>query len=578
VNSGWKAQSLQLQQNPVLEVDQAERRGLKRIQIGFRCAIAAFALIECWIARFSMNPDGVSYLDMGDMYWRGHWGAALNSYWSPFYSWMTGLVLCLSKPSMRWEYPIIHLLNLAVFLAMLGSFEFFWRQLLMARGDGTWSGKSLQAAWAMGYLLFASMHLGIGELCSVTPDQVVAALVYLVFGLLLRFSARRMALSSAAVLGIVLGIGYLTKAAMLSFGVVVCAVVLAICWKQRAGLRLAAVTIACFLAVCLPLIAALSWKTHRLNYGDAGKLNIAWFVNDIKPIFRHWQSDGGSSGQPTHSTRKIMNFPAVYEFGEPMDGTYPVWYAPAYWWEGVDSRMNSGRELTALLVNLKDISSYLLRRLGILTASILTIFLLGKPRLEAWRQLGRYWPILLPSAAVFLMYAMVTWEIRYTAAFMLTVYGALFVSSSCVQEDRRVIVVQVACLFVGLMVGALVLGGLIHTEKKAATWQRQIDFAEQLRLLGIKPGTKIALLGDGFEESLWARLDRVNIVAEVPRDFEWGDSTAAFWNASAFTENSVLDCLKNTGARAVIADIPQRELPPGWLRISDTGKAVYLFQ
>ena len=252
-----------------------QHHGLGKIRWGFRCTIAACALIECWIVRYSMNPDGVSYPDMGDLYWRGDWGAALNSYWSPLYSWLTGLVLKLAKPSMRWEYPGVHLLNFAIFLVMLCAFEFFWRELLATRSGDAWTGKSRLYAWVMGYLLFACVHLGVGELASVNPDLIVAALVYLVFGLLLRFSAGRMRASSAAMLGVALGIGYLAKAAMLPFGIIVAAVLIALCWKRRAGLRLAALTIACFLALSAPFITALSCQSHRLNDGDAGKLNIA---------------------------------------------------------------------------------------------------------------------------------------------------------------------------------------------------------------------------------------------------------------------------------------------------------------
>ena len=33
----------------------------------------------------------------------------------------------MTKPSMRWEYPEVHLLNFTIFGATLFCFEFFWR-------------------------------------------------------------------------------------------------------------------------------------------------------------------------------------------------------------------------------------------------------------------------------------------------------------------------------------------------------------------------------------------------------------------------------------------------------------------
>jgi hypothetical protein len=47
---------------------QNEQRSIARLQWRFRWAIAVCALIDCWICRFNMNPDGVAYLDMGDLY------------------------------------------------------------------------------------------------------------------------------------------------------------------------------------------------------------------------------------------------------------------------------------------------------------------------------------------------------------------------------------------------------------------------------------------------------------------------------------------------------------------------------
>lgn len=567
-----------MQEDAVLKGQENACPGLKRVQWGFRCAIAACALIDCWIARYSMNPDGVSYLDMGDLYWQRNWGAALNSYWSPFYGWILGLLLKLTKPSMRWEYPEVHLLNLAIFLAMLCSFEFFWREVLAARTGEAWTGTSRKHAWGVGYLLFACMHLSVSGLAGVNPDQIVAALVYIVFGLLLKFSAGRMSVSSAGLLGAALGIGYLTKAAMLPFGVIVVAVLIAMSWKSRAGLWQATAAITCFLALSAPFIAALSWKSHQLNYGDAGKLNIAWSVNGVKPIFRHWQGDTKGSARPPHTTRKIMSQPEIYEFADPVAGTYPVWYAPAYWYQGADTHMHPDREAAALFTNLKLISAYTIRELGILTAVMLTIFLFGGRLKESWQQLLRYWAILLPSLAVFLMYAMVTWEPRYTSAFMLALFGAIFASSSIVEKNGRVAVFQIACLFVGLMVGALLLKDIMVSQRKTRNSEQQIEFAEQLRTMGIGSGSRVALLGDGFDESSWARLDRVKIVAEVPRDFDGGNSTALFWSSTLDVEKAVLDKLKGAGAQVVVAAVPNRDLPSGWLRVRDTGKVVYLLQ
>ena len=137
----------------------------------------------------------------------------------------------------------MHLLNFAILIVTLFCFEFFWRELLAVREEGAWAGASRQYAWAMGYLLFANMYLDSfssyhwdSELGIVTPDLVVAGVMFLVFGMILRFADGRMGMVSAAIYGLTLGIGYLAKTAMLPFGFVVLATMIGIAWKRRSGL------------------------------------------------------------------------------------------------------------------------------------------------------------------------------------------------------------------------------------------------------------------------------------------------------------------------------------------------------
>ena len=85
---------------------------------------------EAWAARATMFPDGVSYLDIGDAYWRGDWHNAINAYWSPLYPWITGLFLRVFKPSPDWEFPLVHLINFFIYIVALTCFEFFLRTFL----------------------------------------------------------------------------------------------------------------------------------------------------------------------------------------------------------------------------------------------------------------------------------------------------------------------------------------------------------------------------------------------------------------------------------------------------------------
>src|SRR5947209_187208 len=106
----------------------ADIQGASR-NLALRIACWAIALTlggcQAWATRFTMNPDGVSYLDIGDAYWRHDWHNAINAYWSPLYSWILGFFINVVKPTPYWEYPLVHLVNFFIYVGALGCFEFF---------------------------------------------------------------------------------------------------------------------------------------------------------------------------------------------------------------------------------------------------------------------------------------------------------------------------------------------------------------------------------------------------------------------------------------------------------------------
>ena len=87
-------------------------------------ASLALGALHEWFGRYSMNPDGISYLDLGDFFFRRDWANAVNAYWSPLYPWTLGVVLGITKPSPKWEFPLVHLVNFGVFVAALFAFRF----------------------------------------------------------------------------------------------------------------------------------------------------------------------------------------------------------------------------------------------------------------------------------------------------------------------------------------------------------------------------------------------------------------------------------------------------------------------
>src|SRR5215208_5932895 len=193
---------------------------------GLRIAAVLVGLLYATIAIHdqSMNEDGVSYLDLGDAYLAGDW-RPINSVWSPLYPLILGSVLRLVRPSLQWEFTVVHLVNFGVYVLALICFEFFWRETRRALETEVRSdpGKIILPEWAwwtFGHTLFIWSAVVLIRLRTVTPDMVVAAIVYLAAGLLVRIGTAQSRPTTHPAFGGLLGLGYLTKAVMFPIGLI----------------------------------------------------------------------------------------------------------------------------------------------------------------------------------------------------------------------------------------------------------------------------------------------------------------------------------------------------------------------
>src|SRR5437763_13830751 len=103
-------------------LEQPQRLRPPRVRIFLWLLAIALGAVQAWATRFTMNPDGISYLDIGDAYWRGDWHMAINAYWSPLYSWLLGFCVEVLKPSAYCEYPIAHWVSFLIYVAAIGCF------------------------------------------------------------------------------------------------------------------------------------------------------------------------------------------------------------------------------------------------------------------------------------------------------------------------------------------------------------------------------------------------------------------------------------------------------------------------
>jgi hypothetical protein len=196
------------------------------------------------------------------------------------------------RPSPYWEYPVVQLVNFGIYVATACAFEYFLIPLVRGRDDEI--GQRFIA-----YALFLWSSLQLIGVSAVNPDMVVAGTTYAAFGILARDANKW----SPPTLAVALAAGYYAKAFVFPVAALILGAGLALSPRRRQICMASAI----FAVICCPLVIALSLKTGHMTIGDTGRLNYAWFVNNVES--RLWQGGPPRSGRPVHPARILLDSP-----------------------------------------------------------------------------------------------------------------------------------------------------------------------------------------------------------------------------------------------------------------------------
>jgi hypothetical protein len=543
------------------------------VRIFFWCMVLVLGLLRVWAHRNDVAPDSISYIEIAWATARFGLHQIVNAYWSPLYPFLLSLVFRYFHPPAQWEFTAAHLLNFAVYVASLASFELFLKELILQRQTaGESPEKSLPVSprtfWIWGYVFFLwASYFWLGPEW-VTPDLCVAELVFLAAALLFRIRRGRGSWLVFAGLGALLGLGYLVKAAMFPLAFVF--LFSAFCLGRIAGASFPAAALRTLLAAgvfagfALPLVLALSAMKGRATFGDSGRISYTEYIDRATKTV-HWQGEPLGTGIPAHPTRKIFSDPAVYEFAAPIQSSYPPWYDPSYWYEGVRPHFLLKGQLWALF---RAANMYLkiFSKSGALWVVLVTLWVVGRKAL-AWGSFAPgAWLVILPSAAALAMYALVLVEFRYVAPFtlMLMFWTLARVRIVAGAEPRllrcfHLVIILAPALAVGWAV-ARDLYDVIRN-KPYEPWV----VAQQLHAMGIPPGTDVGYIGTGLG-AYWAHLAGVRIIVEIPNIEQ-----PRFVAADAARRQQVLALFSSVGARAVVTRNADVANPAdGWRQIPGT--------
>jgi len=515
-----------------------------------RIILSLLALVQAWSSRHEISSlDGISYLELGRAYMRGDWEHAISAYWSPLYSWILGPVFSILNPSPDQEFFCAKVVNFVIFLPALFSFEWFFKQAFLnskKRQDEPALNDNI--VMICGYAIFSYGALIWNGVNVDSPDLLSSVFMFLAAGILINMN-QQTPLKTFFILGLVLAAGYLSKAVFFPFAFCIFIICFAVMKKQSARVFGA---VAAFLLISAPYMCALSYQKERITFGDSGRLNYAWFVNPVFQSPNNWQGGPPGSGNPIHPTRQILQAPAVYEFASPVAGTYPPWFDPSYWWEGVTIGFDAQKQASVCLRNARFFGRHFL----IILFCVLLFLIYEKKSFRATTDLfTNQWRVLIPVVIGLGLYFVgidLQWvyvplhpSTRYIAGFLVLLFVAAlmeFRSVASVRQNRLSIVVLVASIFVFGVTGLHVLKGVTESAGGSVShW----TVAQELQREGIHTGDKVAIIGDEDDHVIWAHLTGVRIVAQVPEV-----QTNAGISAADFQELSRV--LRKFGVRAIV--------------------------
>ena len=548
------------------------------------CACTCLALVDAWAGRQYIDADGISYLDMSDAFLKHNWHLLINPQWSPLYPFMLGVATWIAHPTAYWEFPTAHLVNLAIFIGALASFEFLMRQvlLLLRKNDGqqdaSKAGSLPTWIWqVLGYSLFAwSTFVMISGLRRVSPDLCVALFVFLDAGLLLKLRASGNKTRTSLLLGLSLGLGYLAKAILFPMAFVFMLVAFFAIRERSKALVPLLTTILAFAAIATPMVILISRVAGRPSYSESGPLNFVWQANggDCIPFntFR-------SSPDLNHRMHLLHEDPDVFSITGPVAATYSPWFDPEYWNAGAKGAFIPRNQIRIIALNFAGLfTGMYMTPLWVLVAGGIAIFFINPGVPRRFAQLAGTWPLLLPGVTGLCLYTLVLVLPRYIAPFLVLVLLGLFpwiFAGKFAHREKPIVIATTVTATAVFLYSALFV--VLHLTRPLPAMRgpggEHYRAAAALNGDGVLPGQSVGLIGGSWDAMIWARLARVHIIAQMPED-----DTRTFWQASdPRMKAEVYDAFAKAGAKAVITEqIPPPSGIAEWQKLADTPYSVHM--
>lgn len=564
--------------------------------------VSVFGAVEGLYGRTQYLGDWISYLNVSRAVSSHDWKGIFDPMWNPGYPALIAAARALAPRTAEGEWYAIAALNWIIFLATYASVGYLIRSVVESQGQPVAQEFRQPVITWTTCILFLGFELGFDRVSRVAPDLLVSLLFILGCAQILRVIGRPTA-RSAAILGLILGLGCWVKSVFVAYAAIFLLVLLLARFRGKIPWRTLAISASVFLALFIPYVSGMSWSYGQLTLGTSGELNYAFYVNRL-PHWTNWRGDSSQLGSPLHPAAQLLSDLPVFSFREPFASTYPPYNNLSYWYRGFHHNFSIRNQSAAV-----GRTSYFLARIvkhhPILCAFLIVLLGIGLKhdwRVSALRRAKSLWPLLLLSVFATATYLLVHVEDRYLGGIflVLSLLPLTLLLDSLLAARRS---------FLALVVAMYVVGAFLELKHNdGATLQAALhcqDFhhdpqwklAAALEADGLRPGDAVALIGSGEPNFRcgWAYLARIRLVAEfgsLPWRIEPWDRTPfdhsaveqadknwgiAFWQLAPEQRERVIRAFQATGARAIVSLVQPGSASSGWTPVADTSTWIYSF-
>ena len=491
------------------------------------CCVAALTLFTAVLFKLHdeiryPSSDTGSYVEIARQVRAGNYSALKNPYWSPAYPALLSLFIPTDSSPARDKAGLI-LSQWILLCGVVLSFAYLCAQISKLPTE---LGQQLATlVLCVGFLFGVAFHIKM-YVPTYTPDTLVSIVVFLALGLACRLPDLEAGIGLYVLFGAILATGYYAKAAMFPSSLLLLGLMAFTHWHKRRSLVPIGVATATFFALSMPLIVVISTSLGRFSLGEVGRLNYAWHVNGYEAHLG-WVGAEPGSGTPLHPPRIISTKPYILEFADPGGGTFPLWYNPARWHEGMRLQFSVGQLLGNIKRQLSTIGRAVLLWFALPIMAVLTS---GCVSSTVRRMAFEYsavclWPILFIAS-----YCLIAAETRYIVPLVAALILVLLwlwpfqTLPSRLALAGQLVVLTAGSAFMLYTTAFMKKESTVHESK----WTYEAAVENYCRSHGVKKGDTLAIVG--IRDIFFAQHLGTQIVSWWKRKQPLDQNTPEIWS------------------------------------------------